>query len=256
MPLPVTSQYAPPQSWEEFESLCADIYARIWDDAQTQKHGRQGQPQGGVDVYGRPAERTYTGIQCKKREIWPPIDLTTAEIDEEVAKAKTWEPGLKHYIIATTASNDERVQAHARAITKAHKKKRLFSVEVVSWDEITRRLADYPDLLRKYGYLPNLDLVETVKLVVEQVHEATQVRGAPTSTKIFEHTAHLISAPARPYLKNGCSPHLEKCWQVRRYHHSSTRTARPSRPQSPLQTTGRQKSRSTTKSSVLLTQGS
>jgi transposase len=30
MPLPVTSQYAPPQSWEEFESLCCDLYERLW----------------------------------------------------------------------------------------------------------------------------------------------------------------------------------------------------------------------------------
>ena len=103
MPLPINSQYAPPKSWEEFEDLCADLYALIWNDKGTQKHGRQGQPQGGVDVYGRPDGKNYTGVQCKKKSIWPPTDLTTDEIDEEVEKAKTWKPGLKHLIIATTA---------------------------------------------------------------------------------------------------------------------------------------------------------
>jgi hypothetical protein len=181
MPLPVTSQYAPPQSWEEFESLCADLYARIWGDTGTQKNGRQGQPQGGVDVYGRPNGKNYTGVQCKKKGIWPPADLTTSEIDEEVVKAKTWKPGLKHYIIATTAPNDQKAQDHARAITKAHKRKKQFSIEVVSWDEITRQLATYPDLLRKYGYLP--DIAETAKLVAEHLRETTQGQGTPPTIK-------------------------------------------------------------------------
>src|ERR1700731_1455525 len=118
MPIPVTAQLHPPQSWEEFESMCADLYTRIWSDEGTQKHGRQGQPQGGVDVYGQPDGKNYTGVQCKKKSIWPPTDLTLADIDEEVEKAKTWKPSLTEYIIATTAPNDETAQAHPRALTQ------------------------------------------------------------------------------------------------------------------------------------------
>jgi predicted helicase len=129
MSLP-TKQYPPPGTWEEFESLCADLYERVWNDPGTQRHGRQGQPQGGADIYGRPDGKNYTGVQCKKKDIWPPKDLTTDEINEEVEKAKTWKPGLKHFIIATTAPNDDKVQEHVRAITKTHKKAKLFSVEV------------------------------------------------------------------------------------------------------------------------------
>jgi len=205
MPLPVTSQYLPPQSWEEFENLCADLYARVWRDPDTQKHGRQGQPQGGVDVYGRPDGKNYTGVQCKNKRNWPPTQLTTEEIDEEVAKAKTWKPSLKHYIIATTAPNDSNAQAHARAITKAHKKKSLFSVTVASWDEITRKLAQHTDLLRTYGYLPegpNLDEIkttiphETARLVVEQLRAAgLATQGAPTQP--VEVDANLAEALER-----------------------------------------------------------
>jgi hypothetical protein len=178
MPLPVTSEYAPPQSWEEFESLCADIYSQVWK-TKLEKHGRQGQPQGGVDVYGMPDGANYSGIQCKKKRKWPPEDLTTADIDEEVEKAKTWKPGLKKYFIATTAPNDEKAQAHARAITEAHAKQGLFSVEVLSWDEITRQLAGYRDLLNKYypqffpNVAPQIEAIPaaTAKLVVEQLRE-------------------------------------------------------------------------------------
>lgn len=167
MPLPINSQYAPPKSWEEFEDLCCDLYALIWNDPGTQKHGRQGQPQGGVDVYGMPNGKHYTGVQCKKKSTWPPTELTTDEIDEEVEKAKTWEPGLKHFIIATTAGNDQALQKHARLITAAHKKKKLFSVEVASWDHITRRLTNYKPLLQKYGYIQDFDPA-AIKLMVSE----------------------------------------------------------------------------------------
>ena len=166
MPLPVTSQYPPPASWEEFESMCADLFARLWNTG-TQKHGRQGQPQGGVDVYGRPDGKNYFGVQCKKKDVWPLSKLTTSEVDEEVQKARTWSPGLMKFIIATTAPNDEKVQKHARKLTEKHEKKKHFSVEVMAWSEITRHLASYPDLLRKYGYLP--DVEETARLVIERL---------------------------------------------------------------------------------------
>jgi hypothetical protein len=186
MPLPVTSQYAPPQSWEEFESLCCDLYERLWNDRGTQKHGRQGQPQAGVDVYGRPDGKNYAGVQCKEKAIWPPADLTTDEIDEEVAKAKTWKPRLKKYIVATTAPNDDKVQAHARAITAAHKRKRLFSVQVASWDQITRQLANYPDLLRKYGYIS--DIAETAKLVAVHLRETARSQIATPRMAMPSHS--------------------------------------------------------------------
>ena len=167
MSLP-TKQYPPPSSWEEFENICADLYELIWDDPDIQRHGRQGQSQGGVDIYGRRDGTKYTGIQCKKKDIWPPKELTTEEIDEEVEKAKTWKPGLKHFIIATTAANSEKLQEHARAITAAHKKKRLFSVTVVSWAEIGRRLGRYPQVLRAYGYLPDLSHLAEVSTTIAE----------------------------------------------------------------------------------------
>jgi hypothetical protein len=189
MSLP-TKQYPPPGIWEEFESLCADLYERVWKDPGTQRHGRQGQPQGGVDIYGRPDGKNYTGVQCKKKDIWPAKELTTDEIDEEVEKAKTWKPGLKHFIIATTAPNDEKVQEHARTITKAHKKAKLFSVEVASWNELTRRLARYPEVLRAYGYLPDL-------LQFNQ-HAATTIANE-TSKRVLEALNSAKISPQRAF---------------------------------------------------------
>ncbi|MGY2908140.1 hypothetical protein [Bradyrhizobium sp. URHC0002] len=188
MPIPVTAQLPPPESWEEFESMCADLYSRIWNDPNTQKHGRQGQPQGGVDVYGRPDGQHYAGVQCKKKDTWPLKELTITDVDQEVEKAKTWHPGLTEYIVATTAPNDEKVQSHVRDVTAAHSLQGLFPVSVVGWSELTRRLTSYPDLVRKY--YPNIAFADiareladtlpvlTVKLLAEKIRDLPAVASA------------------------------------------------------------------------------
>jgi hypothetical protein len=51
--------------------------ALVWKDPGTERHGRQGQPQGGIDIYGRPDGKSYTGVQCKNKDIWPAKELTT-----------------------------------------------------------------------------------------------------------------------------------------------------------------------------------
>jgi hypothetical protein len=45
-------QIAPPKSWETFEDLCLALFKAVWRDPNAQKHGRRGQAQAGVDVFG------------------------------------------------------------------------------------------------------------------------------------------------------------------------------------------------------------
>ncbi|HYG63739.1 MAG TPA: NB-ARC domain-containing protein [Thermoanaerobaculia bacterium] len=140
MPRPLA--LPPLRNWQDFEDLCLDLWRRLWNDPDAQKHGRQGQPQAGVDVYGRPeGGREWAGVQCKRLE----ENLTPKVIEEEVEKARTFEPALSRFIIATTARSDVHCQEAARKITDAG-----FPVTVVSWDEICHHLEDHPDLLRKY----------------------------------------------------------------------------------------------------------
>lgn len=64
MPLFNALQIPPPANWQDFETLCCDLWRRIWNDPNTQKNGRQGQPQHGVDIYGRPGEgHEWAGVQ-------------------------------------------------------------------------------------------------------------------------------------------------------------------------------------------------
>jgi tetratricopeptide (TPR) repeat protein len=155
MVTPATSHFEPPKSWEEFEDICADLFSREWNDPSTTRYGRQGQRQNGVDIYGRPGGKRYAAVQCKGCSKWPPNKLKTTDIDAEVEEAKKFKPKLRSFTIATVGPNDGPLQDHARKITERHGDK-LFSVHVIGWSEITRRLTQHPELIEKhYGYVGN-----------------------------------------------------------------------------------------------------
>ena len=135
----------PPSKWEDFESLCADLWRGIWQDNDTQRNGRLGQPQHGVDVFGRPGKgSTWAGVQCKGKYEQLGSFLTEQELRREVEKAKGFKPGLSAFTVASTGPRDANAQEHARLITEAHLRSGLFPVQVWSWDDILERLADFP----------------------------------------------------------------------------------------------------------------
>jgi uncharacterized protein YozE (UPF0346 family) len=145
MPRPVV--YPPLRNWQDFEDLCLDLWRRLWNDPHAQKNGRSGQPQAGVDVFGRPDGGTeWAGVQCKR---FDEGSLTPKVVREEVAKARKFKPALSRYVIATTAPSDVHCQKAARKITDHG-----FPVTVVSWEEICHYLEEHPDLVERYFGIP------------------------------------------------------------------------------------------------------
>lgn len=183
MPTISSSQLPPPKNWDEFEDICADVFTREWNDPNTVRHGRQGQRQHGVDIYGA-REASHLGVQCKGKKVWPPTPLTKESITSEVEKAKSFTPPLAEFTIATTAENDQLLQGHARKITEEHRKAGLFSVHVLGWEEIQRRLTTYPELVEKhYGFvaLASVDRkVDDLQRSVDRILNVVSVRVAPT----------------------------------------------------------------------------
>ena len=122
-------QILPPANWQDFEDLCQDLWQEIWKDPNTQKNGRQGQPQCGVDISGRPNQKNkYAGVQCKGKDNYTNKKLTEKEVKAEVEKAKSFKPKLSEFIIATTGPKDTKIEELARAITEKHLRIGFFSV--------------------------------------------------------------------------------------------------------------------------------
>jgi hypothetical protein len=190
MPTIASSELSIPKSWDEFEDICADLFGRIWNDDKIVRYGRTGQRQHGVDIRGQLPSGGIGGLQCKKKRRWPVAKLTTKDIDEEVAEALKFAPPLSEFTIATTAPNDAKLQAHVDAITERHKAQGLFSVHLLGWNELNRRITDYPELVDKhYGFVglssvrARIDEVpsETARLVADNLRQWGLPAGSLTS---------------------------------------------------------------------------
>lgn len=138
-----------PTNWQDFESLCCDLWKSIWGDPDTKRHGRQGQPQAGVDVYGRPTySRKLHGVQCKCKSSVRESALTKGEITTEANNAKNFRPELENFIMATTANREVELQEHCRNLTA--NPTIPFKVSVWGWEDIESEVMAREVLMHKY----------------------------------------------------------------------------------------------------------
>ncbi len=139
------TQLKKPCNWQDFEKLCKLLWGEVWDCTNSiKRHGRQGQNQYGVDVYGYvEKEGGYCGIQCKGKDDYTNAQLTEEEIDVEIRKALSFEPALKLLIFATTAVKDAKIEGYIRRKDVENRNNGLFKVDIASWEDIV-------DLLERY----------------------------------------------------------------------------------------------------------
>ena len=145
-------QIPPPSSWTKFEDLCRALFAAIWDDNGTQRNGRTGQAQHGVDVFGHPEglAGALHGVQCKGKDGRYRSVATTAEFDDELAKAEKFSPQLARWYFVTTAPNDAALQKHAREVSQLRNKRGQFRVDVLGWESVQALLAQHPEVIEEF----------------------------------------------------------------------------------------------------------
>jgi hypothetical protein len=147
-----TEAWPPPNEPAAFESLCLDLWKEIWGpESGAQKNGRSGQPQAGVDVFGKRGDR-WIGVQCKQKDGLLRSKLTATELDEEIrkvlgkeVKGKTspaFDPPLSEFLVATTGPRDAEIQKAARKLAEEHGAG--FSVAVWSWPDIWHEIYGRP----------------------------------------------------------------------------------------------------------------
>jgi hypothetical protein len=139
----------PPQSWEEFEQLTLDVCKREWQDPDLILHGRRGQDQNGVDVFG--FDRVYNrhvGVQCKKLE--PGKKLSETIIRNEIDMVKGFRQQLDHFIIATTAPRDTHTQSIIHNLNQERRRAGTFGVSAWFWDDFQGRINRHAELLYLY----------------------------------------------------------------------------------------------------------
>lgn len=169
---------------DEFESMIRDICALEWSDPNTDKFGRKGQKQYGVDVYGQPATLNgrYRAAQCKLRTTKD--QLARQEIEAEISGAKQFPHELDTLIIATDAPRDTHTQILVDQISHREMNHGGFRVVIWFWDNVTERLAAYPKLIVKYypDFYANLTTLPRVERLIDTPLQIVSVTQFPTNT--------------------------------------------------------------------------
>jgi len=164
-----------PSNWQDFETLCKKLWGEIWNCPDIKKNGRAGQVQNGVDISGIPSGETqYFGIQCKGRDEYLHSQLNESEIENEIEKAKEFQPPLKKLIFATTAVKDSKIEAWFRAKNLEHIKSGLFEVQLYAWDDIVDLIDENKHTYDYYVRSQNYKTMHSVEVYLnENLHEIT-----------------------------------------------------------------------------------
>lgn len=141
MPTIASSAVPPPKSWDEFEDITLAAAKLRWNNTDFQRHGRTGQKQDGVDVFGHDDDR-HLGVQCKNTV----GGISLAIIEEEVANAEGFEPPLDRLYVATTAKRDAPLQREVSILSEARRKEGKFRVAILFWDDVCQDLATDDDV--------------------------------------------------------------------------------------------------------------
>lgn len=151
MPTFAGSRMPPPKAWDEFEDIVCSAAKNRWDNPNFTRHGRQGQKQDGVDIYGNDHNEELVGLQCKN---------TVGVLDEktilsEVIKARNFDQKLTKLFIATTLETDRKLQKTVRQISRAESEKDGLEVRILFWHDVWHDLT--LDERRVFQHYPNLN---------------------------------------------------------------------------------------------------
>lgn len=157
MPTLANTNLPTPTSWNEFEEITLDALKMKWDNPNLQRHGRTGQAQAGVDIYGSDYLNFLAGVQCKKYD----IELKLKTIEEEIINAEKFVPPLEVFFIATTQPTDAKLQKEVRIISKKRKDAGRFPVGIFFWNDIVQELLTNEIIFKKH--FPQFNIGDTSK---------------------------------------------------------------------------------------------
>ena len=189
-------QIPAPKSWITFEDLCHSLFKAVWGDSLSQKNGRSGQPQHGVDIVGSPGGNyeIYQGVQCKGKDKQYGAKPSVKELEREISKAECFEPSLQHWIFATTAPVDAALQEAARNISAARKKEGRFTVSVFGWGQIESLLCEKKEVLQAFYPEYGSDFAKLLEGVQAMPHGSEVRELLDTAKRTQDASAHFCLA--------------------------------------------------------------
>ncbi|WP_345843371.1 hypothetical protein [Shewanella algae] len=146
MPTLANMMIPAPNGWEEFEGIVKSALELRWRSFDLTMHGRQGQKQNGVDIYGTDDLARLVGIQCKLTT----NSINESIIDAEVNNAEGFQPAITTLFIATTSPSDVKLQQYVRSLSVARAKEGKFSVGILFWSDIVQDLTKDVNVVQRH----------------------------------------------------------------------------------------------------------
>lgn len=163
MPTFSESKMPKPESWMEFESICADLLREMWGDPYVKRYGKQGNSQNGIDILGEPDHLTKgsAGAQCKRKN---EQKLRFSKVEEEVEKAEEFDPPLREFLMMTTSDKNSKLEDKVRKLSEERQEEGKFPVRILFWEDICLKLSNHQDLMVKHfpQFVENPDSMDNV----------------------------------------------------------------------------------------------
>ena len=138
----------PPDNWQDFQRLALRVLQKRWQCPELEIFGRPGENQYGVDLLDLSGRSLLRGAQCKRYD--PDTTLSKSELRAEVDKAKTFPTPLDYYAIVTTAKMSTNSQLALLEINREHQTNGLFTVVLITWDQINDFLNENSDVADEF----------------------------------------------------------------------------------------------------------
>lgn len=216
----------PPKDWQAFERCCKVLFECILKDPSTSLNGRTGQPQHGVDIWGKRngSGGHYVGVQCKGKDSNYGKKVTERELRKEIEKARHFTPTIREFFLVTTAPDDAEIQKIARQITQENEESaNPIDVTIWGWGNLQNLIIQYPKAIQAFhpDLTPYTDEIlnriadlktegnirdRKLDLVLEKLRNYNSQNTSDTATKTSELVDSYLHSDIdvyRDYINNG-----------------------------------------------------
>lgn len=141
------NELSKPETDDEFEAMCHQLYRKLWNDTSCTRVGGPGQIQFGIDIIGHDGKKTV-GIQCKH---YNSKSFSLSIIKHDIALADDAnELEIDHMLFVTTAANKTKLVLDVRKLSEQRLSEGKFTVSIDFWDEISGHLRIHPEIARAF----------------------------------------------------------------------------------------------------------
>ncbi|MFM9435582.1 hypothetical protein ACFDR9_002652 [Janthinobacterium sp. CG_23.3] len=191
----INKDLAIPETDDEFEVMCHQLYRLMWEDPTCMRVGRSGQNQFGVDILAFYKDINIA-IQCKR---YVATKFTYSTMLADVTKADAENLDISHLLFATTAQNVAETVRQVHAFNTERRAIGKFTVSVDFWSDICGHIRMHPSIGRNFipGYPGSAILVidNTTKKTLATVEDLVE------HSRIYAPTKKVSEALVSPKFK-------------------------------------------------------